>query len=84
MSTREKALTLIKKEIINSVENNNYKMILAQYETFSNPFISYVSWPWLQRIVAKYVARKVSRKYNQWILRKEIAILLTEINNNPN
>ena len=40
--------------------------IIIDYEVRSSGWAAYVSWGWLQTIVAKYFSWKVKRKYDRW------------------
>lgn len=40
---------------------------LLHYEIFANPIVPYISNEWLQRHVAKLLAKRTHRKYKRYI-----------------
>lgn len=42
------------------------------YEVLSSRIAPYISWTWLQKIMAKYYARKVRRKHHKYLKAIEI------------
>lgn len=50
---------------------------LLKYEMSS--VVEYVSWDWLQEIIAKYYAKKVTRKLQRYRYRKQREVLFKNI-----
>lgn len=50
---------------------------LLKYEMSS--VVEYVSWDWLQEIIAKYYAKKVTRKLKRYRYRKQREVLFKNI-----
>lgn len=45
-------------------------MQILDYESKSSRIIPYISWKWMQGIAGWFLARKVRRKYDRYVLSK--------------